>query len=211
MEQGTKQSVDSARMNAAESSVVYALFASALSAIPDKKTVDQMISLLEATGTEASSPVVADKTLIQRFYDRMVIATSTLYIPAIESCMRYAREDESGRIEAGQVDGSPMTEVSACYRIYGFDARSLQGFQPLVGSLRPDHLVVELAFMAQLRLVQAGEGVKAQAAQAFADEFLARHLSWVPTLCEFAHQRGEEDVYVQLLEAVKGWIQMDAS
>ncbi|WP_270299767.1 molecular chaperone TorD family protein [Eggerthella sinensis] len=40
-----------------------------------------------------------------------------------------------------------MTEVLACYRTYGFDHRALEGFQPLVGALRPDHLAAELAFM----------------------------------------------------------------
>ncbi|MRX83937.1 molecular chaperone [Eggerthella guodeyinii] len=196
----------------ADTAAVYALFASVLVTVPDAEVRDRMARLLAAAGDEASAAVDEAADLEQCFYDRLVIAVSPRYLPAIESCMLDAREDEGGRLEPGRLDGPRMTEVLACYRTYGFDHRALRGFQPLVDSLRPDHLSVELAFMAHLRRLEAAGGEKGRAAGRFADEFLRRHLaSWVPTLCAVARQRGEGDEYVRLIEAVRSWIDLDAS
>lgn len=190
---------------------VYALFASVLSNEPDAQQVERMGLLLEAAGAEAPGDVAVGEELVHRFHDRLVVAVSPLYVPAVESCMADARQGEDGRLEPGHVDGRRMTEVLACYRMYGFDPRALNGFGPLVGSMRPDHLVAELAFMAHLRRVQAAGNVRGRAAGAFAEEFLERHLRhWTPTLCAFARQRGD-DVYVRLFDAVQRWVGLDAA
>lgn len=189
---------------------VYALFASTLVNLPDGDVRATMARLLEAVGDEEAVEAYEGE-LEQRFYDRMVIGVSPLYLPAIESCILDAREGDDGRIEPGHVDGPRMTEVLACYRAYSFDHRALQGFRPLVDTLRADQLPAELAFMAHLRRLEALGDRKGEAAGRFADEFLARHLrSWVPVLCELAHQRGPVDVYVRLLDALRGWLDVDA-
>ena len=194
-----------------DAAAVYALFASVLAAEPDEAQAERMGLLLEAAGVEGCRAVVADEALVQRFHDRLVVAVSPLYVPAVESCMVDVREDEDGRLEPGHLDGKPMTEVCACYRLYGFDPGTLNGSALLIGSMRPDHLVAELAFMAHLRRVQDAKSVRGRAAGDFADEFLERHLRrWVPTLCAFARQRGDGDVYVRLFEAVRRWIEIDA-
>lgn len=190
---------------------VYALFASVLASEPGKEQIERAHVLLRAAGIDGFDEATADKALIQRFHDRLVVAVSPLYIPAIESCMIAVRKDESGKLEAGQVDGKRMSEVSACYRMYDFDPHALHGFLPLIGTMRPDHLIAELAFMAHLRRLQERGGAQGEAAGGFADAFLNRHLrSWVPMLCIFACQRGEKDLYVHLLEAVHCWTELDA-
>lgn len=203
--------MDSLKRAGLDAAAVYALFASVLAAQPDEAQAERMGLLLEAAGVEGCRAVVADEALVRRFHDRMVVAVSPLYVPAIESCMVDAREEGNGRLEPGHVDGKPMTEACACYRLYGFDPGALNGFPPLVATMRPDHLVAELAFMAHLRRVQAAKTARGRSAGAFADEFLERHLCrWVPTLCAFARQRGGEDVYTKLFEAVRRWIEIDA-
>lgn len=196
-----------------DAAAIYALFASVLVNKPNDEILARMAQLLEAAGDKEAAGRVAYAAddLEQRFYDRLVIGVSPLYLPAIESCMLDAREDERGCIEPGYMDGPRMTEVLAAYRAYGFDHRCLVGFRPLVGALRPDALACELAFMAHLRRVQALGGEQGEAAGAFAAKFLARHLlSWVPTLCDLARQRGSADAYVRLMEAVRGWLELDA-
>lgn len=196
----------------ADAAAIYALFASVLVTEPDEDVRNRMAKLLEAAGHVASGAVDDDADVEQSFYDRLVVAVSPRYLPAIESCMLDAREGEDGRLEPGHLDGPRMTEVLACYRAYGFDHRALRGFPPLVDGLRPDHLSVELAFMAHVRRLEAMGGEKGRAAGRFADEFLRRHLaSWVPALCVFARQHGERDVYVRLIEAARSWIELDAS
>lgn len=201
-----------------DAAAIYALFASVLVNVPDDEVRTRLAQLL-AAGADEAQPVdelagehAAESAgdLEQRFYDRFVIGVSPLYLPAIESCILDAREDERGRLEPGHMDGPRMTEVLACYRTYGFDHRALEGFQPLVGALRPDHLAAELAFMAHLRRVQEMGGEKGAAAGRFADEFLKRHLlSWVPVLGQLAHQRGPIDAYVQLIDACAAWLELD--
>lgn len=190
---------------------VYALFASVFASQPEGQTVEHIALLLDAAGVDASGLAASDE-LTQRFHDRLVVTVSPLYVPAVESCLMDARVGEGGRLEPGHIDGKRMTEVHASYKTYGFDPRTLKGFQPLVGSLRPDHLIAELAFMAHVRRLQAGEGAQARAAGEFANKFLERHLRrWLPTLCTFARQRGSEDVYVSLFEAVRDWAEVDAA
>lgn len=194
-----------------DAAAIYALFATGLVNAPDDEVRTCLAQLLAAGAGEAQPAAEPVGDLEQRFYDRFVIGVSPLYLPAIESCILDAREDEHGRLEPGHMDGPRMTEVLACYRTYGFDHRALEGFQPLVGALRPDHLAAELAFMAHLRRVQAMGGEKGAAAGRFADEFLKRHLlSWVPTLGQLAHQRGPVDAYVQLIDACAAWLELDA-
>lgn len=196
---------------------VYALFATVLLSVPDDEVCANMARLLEAAEDEDAAEadagaVLEGEALVQRFYDRLVVAVSPLYLPAIESRIADAREEADGRLEPGHADGPRMTEVLACYRTYGFDHRALAGFAPLVGSLRADQLQAELAFMAHLRRLQAQGGTKGQAAGQFAGQFLERHLlSWVPTLCVIARQRGAKDVYVRLLDAVVRWLETDAA
>ncbi|MEG0418525.1 molecular chaperone TorD family protein [Gordonibacter sp.] len=194
-----------------DTAVVYAMFASVLASEPNTQQVECMGLLLEAAGIEGPVDVVTDEALVQRFHDRLVVAVSPLYVPAVESCMADVRQDDAGCLEPGHVDGKCMTEVLASYRTYDFDPFVLKGFGPLIGSMRPDHLIAELAFMAQLRSMQTVAGARGKAAGVFADEFLEHHLCrWVPTLCAFARQRGSDDVYVRLFEAVRRWVELDA-
>ncbi|MFR1639713.1 MAG: hypothetical protein ACLSVD_11445 [Eggerthellaceae bacterium] len=182
--------MDSLKRAGLDAAAVYALFASVLAAQPDEAQAERMGLLLEAAGVEGCRAVVADEALVRRFHDRMVVAVSPLYVPAIESCMVDVREEGNGRLEPGHLDGKPMTEACACYRLYGFDPSALNGFPPLVATMRPDHLVAELAFMAHLRRVQAAKTARGRSAGAFADEFLERHLPIGATLCAFSRQRG---------------------
>ncbi len=209
---------------AASSAATYALFASVLCSVPTLEVRKNMQCLLAAAGDDegAAAPELSqtesacdghgiDRSFTQRFYDRMVIAVSPLYLPAVESCMLDARETEDGQLEPGHLDGRPMTEACACYKEYGYDPSLLRGFEPLVGSMRPDHLVAELGFMAHVRLVQSEGGPCGQAAAAFADQFLSRHLlRWVPLLHQMALQRGAEDSYVRLVGALCRWLAIDA-
>lgn len=195
------------------SATTYALFASALCSVPTAEVQERMAQLLEAAGDEAAARALelSDQDLDQRFYDRMVIAVSPLYLPAVESCIVDARLTDEGLLEPGHLDGRPMTEARSCYRQYSYDPASLHGFAPLIDSMRPDHLVAELGFMAHVRLVQSEGGPRGAAAGEFADRFLACHLlRWVPTLHEMAQQRGKEDVYVQLVGALCRWLAIDA-
>ena len=114
---------------------------------PSAQIVDDVARVARALGDGRLDGVVADEALRQRYSERFFVPTSPLYVPLSECSVRGAAEEE-GRVRYAPVSGAQADHVLKCYRAVGFDYRALAGFGPAVGSLRPDSLAAELAFMA---------------------------------------------------------------
>ena len=116
---------------------------------PSAQIVDDVARVARALGDGRLDGVVADEALRQRYSERFFVPTGPLYVPLSECSVRGAAEEE-GRVRYAPVSGAQADHVLRCYRAVGFDYRALAGFGPAVGSLRPDSLAAELAFMAFL-------------------------------------------------------------
>ena len=114
---------------------------------PSAQIVDDVARVARALGDGRLDGVVADEALRQRYSERFFVPTGPLYVPLSECSVRGAAEEE-GRVRYAPVSGAQADHVLRCYRAVGFDYRALAGFGPAVGSLRPDSLAAELAFMA---------------------------------------------------------------
>ena len=88
-----------------------------------------------------------------------------------------------------------------CYRAVGFDYRALAGFGPAVGSLRPDSLAAELAFMAFLARAAAEAAGEDPAASERAAELLRQFArehanAWLPKAARLL-AAGDDDLYAR--------------
>ena len=144
---------------------------------PSAQIVDDVARVAQALGDGRFDGVVADEALRQRYSERFFVPTSPLYVPLSECSVRGAAEVE-GRVRYAPASGAQTDHVLKCYRAVGFDYRALAGFGPAVGSLHPDSLAAELAFMAFL----------ARAAVEAAGEDPAASERAAELLCQFARE-----------------------
>lgn len=91
----------------------------------------------------------------QRFYDRVLVGASPLFVPLSESCVLGAADEGDGAVRWGSVESRRTDHVAACYAAAGFDPRTLEGFSPAISALRPDSLAAELAFLSLLKAREA--------------------------------------------------------
>ena len=151
---------------------------------PSAQIVDDVARVARALGDGRLDGVVADEALRQRYSERFFVPTSPLYVPLSECSVRGAAEEE-GRVRYAPVSGAQADHVLKCYRAVGFDYRALAGFGPAVGSLRPDSLAAELAFMAFLARAAAEAAGEDPAASERASELLRQFArehanAWLP-------------------------------
>ena len=195
---------------AASSAAVYRVLYRALSDRPNPDVFRSVRELAALLNVPDAVPSYDEHQLDQAFYDRMVVPSSLLHVPPVESCIRLAVREPDGSWTFAATGGAPMTQAVACYKPYGFDWRLLSGFGPLVKTMPADHIAAEVAFMAHLREVQAEGGPAGQAAGAYAQRFLAEKLgAWCPRLACLARQKAD-DFYALVFSCLAAWVQLDA-
>ncbi|MDN4470060.1 molecular chaperone TorD family protein [Gordonibacter sp. RACS_AR68] len=167
---------------------------------PSARIVDDVARVARALGDGRLDGVVADEALRQRYSERFFVPTGPLYVPLSECSVRGAAEEE-GRVRYAPVSGARADHVLRCYRAVGFDYRALAGFGPAVGSLRPDSLAAELAFMAFLARAAAEAAGEDPAASERASELLRQFArehanAWLPRAARLL-AAGADDLYAR--------------
>ncbi len=114
--------------------------------VPDEKIVSDVRAVSEALGLDWFGDVEASPELEQRYYNRLFVSAHPAYVPLFEDSVRGGYE-EDGRFRYGSTDGKHFDHVMRCYRAVGFDYRLLEGCDFATGSLKPDSLASELAFL----------------------------------------------------------------
>lgn len=146
------------------------------------------------------------------FFNRLIVPCSSAYVPLSEQCIRTATCIE-GYWTFGAVDGTHRRHVLRCYRHAGFDHRRLCGFEPIVGSLRPDALAAECAFMAFL-LAGTAKASDAEAAGGridYANAFLREHLNaWVADAARACASVHPDDHVARIVTACASFASSDA-
>lgn len=158
---------------------------------PRPSVLADLRAVAQAMGDGRFDAFEASDELTQRYYDRVLVASSPLFVPLQESCVRRSAMQGDTRCYASS--GSAYAgHVERCYQAAGFDVGLLKGFDLALRSLRPDSLAAELAFVAFL-LRQAGEH-PAQLAAQFCTEHLCR---WVGIAQECLMET-DDDLYARL-------------
>ena len=162
--------------------------------------MDDVARVAQALGDGRFDGVVADEALRQRYSERFFVPTSPLYVPLSECSVRGAAEEE-GRVRYAPASGAQADHVLNCYRAVGFDSRALAGFGPAVGSLHPDSLAAELAFMAFLaRAAVEAAGEDPAASERAAEllcQFAREHANaWLPKAARLL-AAGDDDLYAR--------------
>lgn len=158
---------------------------------PSDVVLADIRAVAHAMGNDRFDSFEASDQLTQRYYDRVLVASSVLYVPLQESCVRRSILQDNARCYASS-GGAYAGHVERCYQVAGFDRGLLQGFDLALRSLRPDSLAAELAFVAFL-LQQPGERAVQLAVQ-FCTEHLGR---WVGVAQECLTETND-DLYARL-------------
>ncbi len=149
----------------------------------------------------------------REIYDALVVPCSARYLPLSEECMRGAHRD-GDRWRFGVRSGARSREVERMYRMTGFAWRELAGDPCIVGSLRPDSLAVELAYVAWLLRGHEGAGVPSDEGselERLADQFVARHvLPFVRKAVQVGAETGASWLRDEL-EACRRFVEADAA
>ena len=84
------------------------------------------------------------------------VPTSGRYVPPYESAFLGYDRAKPGRF--GKLNGAPAGHVRSCWERTGFDPGKLTIFEPLRASFLPDHVGLEMAFMAFLCRAEKSAG-----------------------------------------------------
>lgn len=103
--------------------------------------------------------------LKQEYYDLFFVPVSGRYIPPYESAIRGAVRLKKGKMKYGSHWGIPAQQLSDLYENTGFNPKALDIFEPLKETQLPDHLGLELSFMAYLcrledKFINKGEEIR---------------------------------------------------
>ncbi|RNL41937.1 hypothetical protein DMP06_00550 [Slackia equolifaciens] len=190
----------------------YASLAAFLVTLPTKEMMDDLRRLACAVcgdGCVCDFSDVGDA--IQVFHDRTSVTCSARFVPLSEQCVYRAECTKGESWTYGPVTGSRSSHVLACYRKAGFGFKGIQGFEPVVRSLRPDSLAAECAFMAYLLNRAACCSQSAESDEQFADAFLREHLSsWVGRAADMSEQTGN-DYYAFIVRLCASFVRADVS
>lgn len=88
--------------------------------------------------------------LTQEYYDLFFVPVSGRFIPPFESTIRGAKREKGKKIKYGAYWGMQTHQLAALYEKVGFDPGALEIFEPLKETKMPDHLGLELLFIAYL-------------------------------------------------------------
>ena len=160
---------------------------------------------LDELAAEGCCAGEAGAALRQRYYDRVIVASSPVHVPLLENCVAGSAVDEKGVAHYNAVQGSRGDHVLRCYRALGFDFKALPGYHLLVQTLHCDYIGCELAFLAFMKNgeAQAWEAGDEQAGahwHELALRFARDHAAaWMPTAAKRL-AAGDDDVYARLAD-----------
>ena len=172
--------------------------AAALVNEPTAGIVKGVQRVAEATGDPRFNGVRANEALLQRYYDRIFVSSSPLFVPLSESCVR-ASWDDGGTIRYGVASSRWSDHVLGCYRAVGFDWTALGGFEPAMRQLRPDSLASELAFLsflaASAAYLPASDAAASRRSEELLVQFARQHAgAWFGAAAD-ALRRTDDDFY----------------
>ena len=181
-------------------SAIYEAFAAAYTTVPTSNSLAQLEelggNLAEHFGQGSYSALAAlsakrrqnrlDASLeeiTQEYYDLFFVPSSASYVPPFESA-----------IVSKVLWGRETVHCAECYKAVGFDPFGLDIFPPLKEQRVPDHIGLQLAFLAFLAKMGAECGGEAGAVswQKLELQFLQEHLmNWVPLYAKAVEKCGE--------------------
>ena len=146
----------------------------------------------------ANLPVDAIK--IDKVFTQSIGDSSAVELIFDKLCS-MAEHLEIGVVVEGIETQAQADHVLKCYRAVGFDYRALAGFGPAVGSLHPDSLAAELAFMAFLARAASEAAGDDPAASGRAAELLCQFArehanAWLPKAARLL-AAGDDDLYAR--------------
>ncbi|AHF07731.1 TorD/DmsD family molecular chaperone [Desulfitobacterium metallireducens] len=122
--------------------------------------------------------------LTQEYYDLFFVPVSGRFIPPFESTIRGAKREKGKRIKYGAHWGMQAHQLAALYEKVGFDPGTLEIFEPLKETKIPDHLGLELLFIAYLCRLEdkaAKSGQEITGLRQLQNRMLNDHLlGWLP-------------------------------
>lgn len=158
----------------------------ALAAAVGENVADESAVLLRQLASVADGG-----SAILREHDALFVTRAAFYAAPFESVYAGAFKDDVGW-SLSCLRGFPFKQVTVEY--------TRDGFVP-AGDLLPDHLSIELRYMAALCVEEANafatvDFERAEHLRARQTEFLTKHLlTWLPTLCERLAGSAEETFY----------------
>ncbi|WP_162610884.1 molecular chaperone TorD family protein [Gordonibacter sp. An230] len=153
---------------------------------PTSQVVSDMRRVANVLGAPGFDDIEADDGLKQRYYDRMFVTSSPLYVPLREGSIVGGGVDQNGAMRYAGIESGRADHVLRCYRAVGFDHRALVGYPLAISTLKPDSIASELAFLAFCvqRCAKANEaGQRDEAARwiELAQTFARDHAcTWIP-------------------------------
>lgn len=128
------------------------------------------------------------ENLTQEYYDLFFVPVSGRFIPPFESTIRGAKREKGKKIKYGAHWGTQAYRLADLYEKLGFNPGALAIFAPLKETKIPDHLGLELLFMAYLcrledRRTKAGQDITTvrQLQKTMINDHL---LGWLPQFTE---------------------------
>ncbi|HVJ48183.1 molecular chaperone TorD family protein [Desulfitobacterium sp.] len=122
--------------------------------------------------------------LTQEYYDLFFVPVSGRFLPPFESAIRGAERSKGKKIKYGSHWGSPAHQLSDLYERVGFNPGALNIFEPLKETKIPDHLGLELSFMAYLCRMEnkaTNAGQEISGIRQLQQRVLENHLlEWLP-------------------------------
>jgi TorA maturation chaperone TorD len=153
----------------------------------------------------------------QMYYDCFFVPTSGCYVPPYESAL-LDYDLAAGR-NFGKLNGSAAQHIALCWKDAGFEPGKLLMFEPLSRSYLPDHIGLELAFMAFLcgaeKTALTGGTLPAAASNAakwreYQYGFLREHLcKWTGNLAKVLCSNAP-GYYADVAVAVAAWVESDS-
>lgn len=121
--------------------------------------------------------------LTQEYYDLFFVPVSGRFVPPFESAIRGAVRQDGGATKFGPYWGDTTVKLAALYERTQFHPERLAVFEPLRQLNLPDHVGLELSFMAYLCCLEAQQlerGLSAKLIRKIQTDFLQEHLrGWV--------------------------------
>lgn len=197
---------------ATQSAALFGAFASQFVCAPSEKSVREAQVLIEQCGLAdrllGISAVWDVGKLRERFGNRFFVASSRTYVPLNESVLRAAQYVD-GVWTYGSVQSRMVIHVAHCYQSAGFFPQAAVGETPFTNWLSPDHLAIELLFLAYLNqgIAQAYDTTVREKCLACARAFAHDHAQKAVFAAAALAAEKTYDEYAALLEACSRWLE----
>lgn len=197
---------------AIQSAILFEAFASQFVCAPSEKSVQEAQLLIGQCGLAdrlLGIPAVWDVAeLRERFGNRFFVASSRVYVPLNESVLRTA-QCVDGVWTYGTVQSRMVIHVAHCYRSAGFFTQAAVGETPFAKRLSPDHLAIELLFLAYLNrgIAQTHDNTVREKYLACAVAFAHDHAKKAVFAAAALAAEKTYDEYAALFEACSLWLE----